>query len=180
MREKIDVFEGDITSLDVDVIVNAANNALLGGAGVDGAIHRAAGPGLLEECRELGGCETGDARITGGYGLQARHVIHTVGPVWHGGGRGEAQLLASCYRCSFRLVDEAALKSIAFPAISAGVYGYPFGQAARIAVHEAKSYLEQGGDLERLVFACFGAEASNIYLDVIDKAFGGSQSPKLT
>src|SRR5271157_5546037 len=139
---RIEVIEADITTLDVDAIVNAANNTLLGGGGVDGAIHRAAGPGLLEECRKLGGCPTGEAKITRGYRLPARHVIHTVGPVWHGGGRGEDDLLASCYRNSLKLVTGHGLKSVAFPAISCGIYAFPIDRAAAIAVREIRSFLE--------------------------------------
>lgn len=138
------VLQGDITSLDVDAIVNAANSSLLGGGGVDGAIHRAAGPELLVECRALGGCPTGEARITKGYNLLARHVIHTVGPVWKGGGQGESDLLASAYRNSLALARDHGLKTIAFPAISTGIYGFPADQAARIAIDTIRDH---GSDL---------------------------------
>lgn len=139
----IKVYQGDITSLDVDAIVNAANKSLLGGGGVDGAIHRAAGKELLAECRTLGGCETGEAKITGGYNLPARHVIHTVGPVWHGGGNNEEELLAAAYRNSLELAKKYNLKSIAFPAISTGVYGFPKDRAAEIAVRVIIEFLTE-------------------------------------
>ncbi len=156
MGERITIVEGDITKLEVDAIVNAANERLLGGGGVDGAIHRAAGPGLVDECRVLGGCPTGEARITKGYRLPAGHVIHTVGPVWHGGGRGEDDLLAGCYRSSLELAAAHALKTIAFPAISTGVYRFPPQRAARIAVTTAAGFLAGDAVLETVIFCCFG------------------------
>jgi O-acetyl-ADP-ribose deacetylase (regulator of RNase III) len=155
--------EADITTLDVDAIVNAANSTLLGGGGVDGAIHRAAGPELLAECRSLHGCQTGDAKITRGYHLQAKYVIHTVGPVWHGGSRDEAELLASCYRRCLELAREHGVRSVAFPAISCGVYGYPMARAAAIAVRECSSFTSTNVAPDRITFALFGREALGVY-----------------
>jgi O-acetyl-ADP-ribose deacetylase (regulator of RNase III) len=171
MKEKIEIIQGDITKLAVDAIVNAANNSLLGGGGVDGAIHRAAGPKLVAECATLLGCKTGDAKITAGYRLPAKHVIHTVGPVWHGGGKGEPDLLRSAYRRCFQVAHENGLKSIAFPAISAGVYGYPMAEACEIALKEAKAALENYPGLERIVFVLFNEGALRIYQDTFTRIF---------
>jgi O-acetyl-ADP-ribose deacetylase (regulator of RNase III) len=167
------VHEGDITRLDVDAVVNAANPLLLGGGGVDGAIHRAAGPGLLEECRALGGCETGGAKITGGHRLAARHVIHCVGPVWHGGGRGEDDLLASCYREALQRCREHALRSVAFPAISTGVYAFPLERATAIAVREIWSGLDAPGAPAQVVFCCFAAAAARVYREELERVARG-------
>jgi len=164
---RIEVVEADITTLAVDAIVNAANTSLLGGGGVDGAIHRAAGPQLLAECRTLGGCETGQARITRGYRLPARWVIHAVGPVWRGGSHGEPELLASAYRESLRLASEHGARTIAFPAISCGVYGYPVPEAAAIAVGEVRSFLQSDSLMERVTLTCFGRTVLDAYLRAV-------------
>jgi O-acetyl-ADP-ribose deacetylase len=162
---RITVVEGDITKQRVDAIVNAANTSLLGGGGVDGAIHRAAGPGLLAECRTLGGCPTGEARITKGYNLPAAWVIHTAGPVWHGGTHNEDELLASCYRNCFALAVQHAIRTIAFPAISTGIYGFPLARATRIAVTETTHFLAGNAKIEEVRFVCFGTETCRVYID---------------
>jgi len=166
---RIEVVGGDITTLKVDAIVNAANATLLGGGGVDGAIHRAAGPELLEECRKLGGCLTGQARITRGYRLPAKWVIHAVGPVWHGGDRGEDDLLAKCYRNSLDLAAKRGLKSIAFPAISTGAYRFPAERAARIAVAEINAHLQGDYTIEHVVLVGFGPESLKAFQDAVDE-----------
>lgn len=155
IKEKIQIIRGDITKLDVGAVVNAANSTLLGGGGVDGAIHRAAGPALLAACKQLGGCATGQAKITPGFLLPAKHIIHTVGPIWRGGSKGEAKLLASCYNSSLKLATEYQIETIAFPAISCGIYGYPYSQAATIAVKETANYLELKGGISSVFFVCF-------------------------
>jgi O-acetyl-ADP-ribose deacetylase len=160
---RVSLLEGDITKLQVDAIVNAANTSLLGGGGVDGAIHRAAGPELLAECRTLGGCPTGEARITAGYRLPAKYVIHTVGPIWGGEDRGEQELLASCYRNSLALATKHQVRNIAFPAISCGIYGYPIPDACQIALRETMAYLDTNELPESVTFVCFGREIYDAY-----------------
>ncbi|MEK6303866.1 MAG: O-acetyl-ADP-ribose deacetylase [Acidobacteriota bacterium] len=168
MDGRIELLKADITTLEVDAIVNAANSSLLGGGGVDGAIHRAAGPELLAECKTLRGCPTGQAKITLGYKLPAKYVIHTVGPVWQGGGRGEAELLSSCYLSSLRLAIEHGVKTIAFPAISCGVYGYPVEQACEIAVRETADFLTGEASIERVIFVCFGDDVYQAYVKALN------------
>ena len=168
-KERISVIEGDITKLDVDAIVNAANNSLLGGGGVDGAIHRTAGPKLLDECITLNGCETGDAKITSGYNLPARHVIHTVGPIWRGGNNGEPEKLASCYRKSMEVAVANGVQTIAFPAISTGVYGYPKKEAAQIAINQVLTCLDKMPEIKNVTFVLFGLENYDIYTSILSK-----------
>jgi len=169
ISNRLAVIAGDITRQRVDAIVNAANTTLLGGGGVDGAIHRAAGRDLLAECRALGGCATGQAKITHAYKLPARWVIHTVGPVWRGGNHGEDELLASCYRSCFEIVLQHGIKTVAFPSVSAGAYGFPVDRAARIAVCETKDFLEQDRSVEKVVLVCFSAGALEIYRGAVTK-----------
>jgi O-acetyl-ADP-ribose deacetylase (regulator of RNase III) len=170
---KFKVLQGDITKEKVDAIVNAANNSLLGGGGVDGAIHRAAGPQLLAECRTLGGCETGDARITHGYKLPAKFVIHTVGPVWGGGDSGEDELLARCYQSCFALVEQYGLRSVSFPAISCGAYGYPLDRAAAVAVNAIRSFLDRYQEMDRVHVVCFTADAYDAYWEILNDMVPG-------
>ncbi|BAY26660.1 Appr-1-p processing domain protein [Calothrix sp. NIES-2100] len=167
MIKQTSVFQGDITQLQVDAIVNAAKNSLLGGGGVDGAIHRAAGPELLAECRQLNGCATGEAKITKGYQLRAKWVIHTVGPIWYGGNQGEDEMLAKCYRNSLAVAEQYQIKSIAFPAISTGVYGFPMERASKIAITEVNKFLHSHQSIEQVIFVCFGQSAYDCYLKVI-------------
>src|SRR5438132_10218809 len=171
-KNRIEVVEGDITKQRVDAIVNAANTTLLGGGGVDGAIHRAAGPELLEECRKLKGCATGQAKITKGHRLAAKWVIHTVGPVWRDGQQGEDELLAGCYRNSLALAERNGVRTIAFPSISTGAYGFPMERAARIAATEIKNVLERNRSMERVVLVCFGKGAFEIHQQIVREVVG--------
>lgn len=173
LAERVRVVLGDITRLDVDAIVNAANESLLGGGGVDGAIHRGAGPGLLEECRGIGGCPTGEARITGGHRLPTRHVIHTVGPIYKDGTRGEPDLLRSCYKESLRLARDHQVETVAFPCISTGVFGYPKAEACRIAVDTVTSWLNENELPRQVVFCCFGRADGDLYERVLNERQGG-------
>ena len=175
MTDRIEIVEGDITKLKVDAIVNAANTTLMGGGGVDGAIHRAAGPELLEECRRLKGCETGEAKITKGHKLPAKHVIHTVGPRWHGSQRDEEQLLARCYRNSLALAEKHVLRTIAFPSISTGAYGFPIEKASRIALTEIQEFLDGNTSVEKVFVVCFGKQDHQVYLDAAREILSGDK-----
>jgi O-acetyl-ADP-ribose deacetylase (regulator of RNase III) len=176
MSGRMVVARGDITRMTVDAIVNAANSSLLGGGGVDGAIHRAAGPELVAECRTLGGCPTGEARITRGYRLPTRWVIHTVGPVWHGGGRGEDAALANCYRNSLALAAQHGVRTVAFPAISTGIYGFPLERATTIAVRETTTFLRDHPAVEQVIFVCFGERAQQVYEAELARIAGSADS----
>jgi O-acetyl-ADP-ribose deacetylase (regulator of RNase III) len=169
MRNKIEIYKGDITKLKVDAIVNAANTSLLGGGGVDGAIHRTAGPELLEFNRKLGGCPTGEAKISPGFKLPAKYIIHTVGPVWSGGKHNEDKLLANCYKNSLKLAVENGIRTIAFPAISTGVYRFPLERATKIAVGEVKKFLEKNEFIDKVIFVCFDEETYGIYKKILEK-----------
>ncbi|PIE35066.1 O-acetyl-ADP-ribose deacetylase [candidate division KSB3 bacterium] len=174
MKHHIEIVEGDITCQQVDAIVNAANNTLLGGGGVDGAIHRAAGPDLLAECRTLNGCRTGEAKITKGYRVPAKFIIHTVGPVWRGGQADEDELLQSCYQQSLALALEYGIRTIAFPSISTGIYGFPIERASRIAATTVKTFLEEQTALEKIIFVCFGQRDYQVYQQAVKDVFGES------
>jgi O-acetyl-ADP-ribose deacetylase (regulator of RNase III) len=176
METRVQIEEGDITKQQVDAIVNAANNSLLGGGGVDGAIHRAAGPQLLEETRKIGGCPTGEARVSNGYNLPAKWVIHTVGPVWKGGHKNEEGLLAGCYRSSLKAAVELGAKTVAFPSISTGAYGFPLERATEIALKETKRFLETDKTLEKVTFVCFGEKALKTYQETYKRVFSSSSS----
>jgi O-acetyl-ADP-ribose deacetylase (regulator of RNase III) len=172
VKDRIEVIDDDITRQHVDAIVNAANSSLLGGGGVDGAIHRAAGPQLLAECRTLGGCPTGEAKITRGYNLPAKHVIHTVGPIWRGGNANEDQLLENCYRNSLQLAVKHGIRTIAFPSISTGVYGFPIDRASRIAARTVKAFLENDESIQKVQFVCFGQHDYQVYQEAVEEVFG--------
>lgn len=162
--KRLIIINGDITTVEVDAIVNAANNSLLGGGGVDGAIHRAAGPELLEECKRLNGCKTGEAKITKGYNLPAKYIIHTVGPVWEGGEKGEDDLLANCYKNTLKIAEEVGVETLAFPSISTGAYGFPLNRAARIAVNEINNFLESNNSISKVFIVCYDSDTFDSYI----------------
>lgn len=171
LKDRIEIFEGDITKIEVDAVVNAANTSLLGGGGVDGAIHRAAGPELLAETRKIGGCPTGEARVTKGYRLPAKWVIHTVGPIWSGGNRNEDELLASCYKNSLKAATQIGAVTVAFPSISTGAYRFPLERAVDIALRETKSFLQTNQSIQKVIFVCFGSEVYKKYEEVLKEVF---------